>query len=369
MRGRAHLAFSAVALAGLGWLPDTILTRSVIVRMRRRGPDEKIMAFRRRVHAPEGHKLRDRLAAWAAQVVKEMTDARPDMPPGIEDRNADVWEPLLAIADGVSEGWPMRARGAAVALVKAAEEAEPSLGLLLLADLKLIFDASTVALKYGGLPTATILERLTELPESPWGDLHGKPINDRVLAKRLKQYGVRSKDVRIEGRVSPLNGYTREDLHDVWRRYLPPKPPSPQAEEARQARQAQQTSENGGSTQESVADGPYPEARQGGDERDAVSDVANTERDGATKRDGNNPTESTPVADVADVADVRPNGGGRICAQCNAGGEPLYPVPGFDLWLHPECRRFWAKANNGLPPGLDRTPPLGPEGDSLDDLQ
>lgn len=29
-------AYSAVALAGLGWLPDTILSRSVIVRMRRR---------------------------------------------------------------------------------------------------------------------------------------------------------------------------------------------------------------------------------------------------------------------------------------------------------------------------------------------
>jgi hypothetical protein len=34
-------AFCAVALAGLGWLPDTILTRTIIVRMRRRLPYEK----------------------------------------------------------------------------------------------------------------------------------------------------------------------------------------------------------------------------------------------------------------------------------------------------------------------------------------
>jgi hypothetical protein len=62
----------------------------------------------------------------------------------------------------------------------------------------------------------------------------------------------------------------------------------------------------------------------------------------------------------------------RICAQCNAGGEPLYPVPGTDLWLHPECRRFWAKANSGIPASVDRTPnppALGPEGDSLDDFK
>src|SRR5262249_16933137 len=44
-------AYCAVALAGLGWLPDTILTRSIIVRMRRRAPHEKVTPFRRKVYA------------------------------------------------------------------------------------------------------------------------------------------------------------------------------------------------------------------------------------------------------------------------------------------------------------------------------
>lgn len=35
-------SFCAVAVAGLGSLPDTILTRSVIVRMRRRAPNERV---------------------------------------------------------------------------------------------------------------------------------------------------------------------------------------------------------------------------------------------------------------------------------------------------------------------------------------
>ncbi|WP_292215994.1 hypothetical protein [Mesorhizobium sp.] len=35
-------AYCAVALAGLGDLPDTILTRSVIIRMRRRSPEETV---------------------------------------------------------------------------------------------------------------------------------------------------------------------------------------------------------------------------------------------------------------------------------------------------------------------------------------
>jgi hypothetical protein len=64
-------SYAAVGLAGLGWLPDTILTRSVIVRMRRRAADEQVTAFRRRVHAPEGEALRKRLAGWAATILNE----------------------------------------------------------------------------------------------------------------------------------------------------------------------------------------------------------------------------------------------------------------------------------------------------------
>src|SRR5215813_5118023 len=99
-------AFSALSLAGLGWLPDTILSRSIVIRMRRRAPHEKITPFRRRVYAKEGNRLRDQLAAWAAKAVEEMTAARPVMPEGIEDRNADMWEPLLAIAEAAGEHWP-----------------------------------------------------------------------------------------------------------------------------------------------------------------------------------------------------------------------------------------------------------------------
>jgi hypothetical protein len=127
-------AFCAVALAGLGWLPDTLLTRSVIVRMRRRALDEKVSPFRRRACVREGNRLRDQLAAWSASAVREMTEARPEMPEGIEDRNADVWEAPFAIADAAGEGWPGRARAAAVALIAAAAEREPSLGIRLLSE-------------------------------------------------------------------------------------------------------------------------------------------------------------------------------------------------------------------------------------------
>src|SRR5207249_555475 len=100
-------AFCAVALAGLGNLPDTILSRSVIIKMRRRAPGEEVESYRRRIHAPEGYQLRDRLTAWSTQI-RETLDTYPVMPDGITDRNADLWEALLAVADAAGGSWPER---------------------------------------------------------------------------------------------------------------------------------------------------------------------------------------------------------------------------------------------------------------------
>jgi hypothetical protein len=58
------------------------------------------------------------------------------MPAGIVDRDADVWEALLAVADGAGGDWPKLARVAAVALVADAKEQPASLGVRLLADMK-----------------------------------------------------------------------------------------------------------------------------------------------------------------------------------------------------------------------------------------
>ncbi len=258
-------AYSAVALAGLGWLPDTILTRSVIIRMRRRHADERIEPYRRRVHCHEGHQLRDALAAWAAGIVDELGRAYPDMPEGVEDRDADVWEPLLAVADSIGGEWPKRAREAAVSLVSDAKEAEPSLGIRLLADCKTIFGEADAMFTY------TVLKALHDLAEAPWSDLRGKPLNDRGLALRLRQYGIKSKQVRI-GEIT-LKGYERADFIDVWKRYLPPPPPSDRSE----------TSE----TSETKSDFQGPEAAVSPSNVSDVSDVSLAGDGRATKRHSN----------------------------------------------------------------------------------
>ena len=207
-------AYAAVALAGLGWLPDTILSRSVVIRMRRRRVDQHVEPFRPRLHEAALHKLRDQIAAWAEANADAIN--WPQMPAEIIDRDADLWEPLLAVADACGGDWPELARKAAKKLVAAGKDAEPSLGIRLLTDLRQIFGDDRMAIF-----TKALLEELKALPEAPWADLYGKGITDRILASRLRAYEIRSIDIRI-GNKTGIKGYQRADFVDVWARYLPP---------------------------------------------------------------------------------------------------------------------------------------------------
>jgi hypothetical protein len=159
--------------------------------------------------------LRDDLAEWAATVSFTVEDAIPDLdlPNGIEDRDADVWEPLIAVADIAGGKWPQAARVAAVALVALSREEGRSLGVQLLDDIRTVFGDKAV------MSTKGLLEGLCNLDESIWSDIRGNPLNDRGLAHRLKQYGITSRVVRI-GNATP-RGYSRQDFYEAWECYLP----------------------------------------------------------------------------------------------------------------------------------------------------
>jgi hypothetical protein len=207
-------AYCAVALAGLGDLPDTLLSRSVVVRMRRRAPTEAVEPYRRRVHADVGYLLRDKIAGWVASIADKAANMLPDMPAGIEDRNADMWEPLLAVAELAGGTWPERARVSAVSLVSLSMGETQSLGVRLLADLFRIFGEEPA------LSTSHILEQLHAIEESPWADLRGKALDSRGLSYRLSKYQITPKQVRVGSWTG--KGYARADLHDTWQRYLRP---------------------------------------------------------------------------------------------------------------------------------------------------
>ncbi len=142
----------------------------------------------------------------------------------ITDRTADIYEPLLSIADMAGGPWPKEAGAAAVYLTFAAKDDVFSSGRELLAHCREAF------LEGDRIWASTLCQRLRERDESPWTDVKGKPLDERGLALRLKPYRIKSRDVKLDGTYR--KGYFREDFHDAWKRYLATEPSATSATSA-----------------------------------------------------------------------------------------------------------------------------------------
>jgi hypothetical protein len=213
-------AYCAVALAGLDDLPDTIMSRSVVVRMRRRTADEDVAPWRPRLNRPEAQRIRSRLEDWAAQAKQALSgdDWWPEMPAGVEDRDADVWEALLAVADLAGGQWAQNARASAVALVAASKRNAPSVGILLLHDISKVFRQAYDYEANPKLHTDAILSGLVRISDSPWSKIRkGQPIDANTLARMLRRYGIAPKPQRVGQDV--FKGYAKDQFADAWKRY------------------------------------------------------------------------------------------------------------------------------------------------------
>lgn len=213
-------AYCAVALAGLDDLPDTIMSRSVVVRMRRRTADEDVAPWRPRLNRPEAQRIRNRLEDWAAPAREALAgdDWWPEMPAGVEDRDADVWEALLAVADLAGGQWARNARASAVALVAASKRNAPSVGILLLHDISKVFRQAHDDEANPKLHTDAILSGLVRISDSPWSKIRkGQPIDANTLARMLRRYGIAPKPQRVGQHV--FKGYAKDQFADAWKRY------------------------------------------------------------------------------------------------------------------------------------------------------
>jgi hypothetical protein len=210
--------FGPKAIAGIGKLPDTVASRSIPIRLKRKLASEYVEKFRLRKIEPEADALRERLTVWAEIATEELTDAEPELPEGLTDRQEDSWEPLLSIADlAGGDEWPEQARTAAVKLAEGMVPEDRSLGVKLLSDCETVFNGRE------RVATSTLLSELKQIEEAPWGSMNdGRGLTPLGLSKILRDYGIRSTTVRPTGEQTHLRGYKREDFADVWARYLSP---------------------------------------------------------------------------------------------------------------------------------------------------
>lgn len=215
MKLQRFSVFAPVAIAGIGNLPETVMSRSIVIRMKRRRPDENVKPYRDRVARAEGAALHAALSAWGAPLGTSLLGTYPSLPSEVGDRDADCWEPLIAIADAAGADWPERSRRAAVAFVTEATETPRSIGTRLLADVRTVMGGREK------ISTFELLTSLCSMESAPWPDLGGTGLDARFLAKTLEPYGVKVVKIRLDDYTTRQGYRLDEGLHDAFVRYLP----------------------------------------------------------------------------------------------------------------------------------------------------
>jgi hypothetical protein len=205
--------FCPKVLSAIGNLPDTFRDRSLIVTMRRRRKEEPVLRHRYREVSEKGRRRAALAEVWAAKHKAQVEAKYLNQPlEFLEDREADNWAPLFAIAAVAVPNRLEELQQTATRLGRAknALDVDESYAIRLLSDIRRIL-RSEDSLR---ITTQQLLFKLKGIEEGPWSDL--TPMR---LARMLRPFHVSSRQIWM-GENGNARGYDREDLQPVFDSYL-----------------------------------------------------------------------------------------------------------------------------------------------------
>jgi hypothetical protein len=205
--------FGPKVLVGLGSLPDTVSSRCIHVRLERKLPGDQVERRNRRVVRADAGDLRDWLESWAGRDAAALEGLEPVLPEGLGDREADIWEPLLAIAELAGPATCERAVAAALDRTGLVDQSE-STGVKLLASIRDAFGSED------RLAADDLLRRLNNADNGFGAWHHGAGMTRPELAKYLGAFGIANVVIYTPGGPRTRGFYLRQ-FADAFARYLP----------------------------------------------------------------------------------------------------------------------------------------------------
>jgi hypothetical protein len=215
-------------------LPDTTLSRSIVITMKPRRADDsnEHTADFNHIDNETFARLRSQLMRWTADHAAALAKAAPEIPPGFHNRRRANWVPLLAIAEAGGGDWKTAAWKAALAIEAVADTFDPSIGVELLRAFRSVFEAQAGPLNKDRIASAALFTQLVADETAPWATYNkGKPISQRQIAGLLKGYGIKPGTIRLDDgtpKGTTAKGYLLEWFADVFSRLpIPSLPRTP----------------------------------------------------------------------------------------------------------------------------------------------
>ena len=207
-----------ISMKGLH-VPDTVLSRSIVCLIWPKLASEVVEEFGFK-DDEQFQIIRRKLARWAVDNAVALRDAKPDFPPGFNNRVRVNWRMLLAIGDLAGGEWPKRVRKAALALET--DRDEPSENIRLFAALQDVWGSAEER------TSESLCQALAKHPSGEWADFRGKgAISLHQLAALLRPFEIRPiHGLHPTGRSDQTRGgYRRTQFENAWARLL--QKPSP----------------------------------------------------------------------------------------------------------------------------------------------
>jgi putative DNA primase/helicase len=339
---RRFSTWAPKAIATIRGLADTLEDRAIMVRLQRKPPGAKVERLRKRDNEWFAA-LRSNAARWAEDNFDKLADSDPQVPEALNDRAADNWRPLLAIADLAGGEWPQLARQAALTL--SGESPDEAMGVMLLSDCRTAFEEDDA------IRSVDLVRKLTADPERPWSEYNrGQPITQRQLARLLSTFGIISVNVRPEV-GSQGKGYRRSDFEEAWEAYCPgqiasradsdalirPSVPSPMESAQVDAFAC-------------VPEASWDASKNGNLFNNNAAWDAGTLRKSENGAKGQIDQEEPPLDNPGDIPEPLRRHPGRRCDHCGSELGIMNPwdCPGRPdgIWLHPRCEEAWHDAES-----------------------
>ena len=207
--------WSAKCIAGIGRLSDTIESRCLIIKLKRKKTSEKVQRRNSLLKNDPTYftDYKRKIMRFVQDNEISIINQEVDMPMELNDRQQDNWEGIFKIAKFLGNDELKLVTSASIFLCQ--QKIEPlSISIQLLGDIKSIMESSVT----NSFTSQDLVAELKKMEDRPWLDLNRTGINPNSLAQLLNDFEIRPKQIRFDHKN--LRGYEKSDFEDAFSRYL-----------------------------------------------------------------------------------------------------------------------------------------------------